>query len=115
MSAGAAAVAAAGTAASSAQATALIYAYLVMTPQQFVNAVNQAGRKPVIVVEVEKDEGIINKRKAYIYALSLGGLMAVTKTSQPLPLPSNVKVIKAEKIILPHPCLTYLNRVENQK
>ncbi len=114
LSAGAGAVAAAGAATYSAQARALIYAYLVMTPQQFINAVNQVERKPVIVVEAERDEGIINKRKAYFYALSFNGLIAVTKTRQPLPLPSNVKVIKAERIILPQPCLAYLNRVENQ-
>ena len=113
MSAGAAAATAAASAAvASSSAHALIYAFLVMTPQQFMNAVNNV-RGDIVVVEVLREEGVIRKSTVRYYAVSLQGLIAVTKSTQPLPLPSHVKVISASNIVLPTAVREALNRIKN--
>ncbi len=114
MSAGAAATAAAGAATASSGAHALIYAFLVMTPQQFMNAVNSV-KENMIVVEVLREEGVIRRSTVYYYAVSLRGLIAVTKSTQPLPLPSHVKVISASNIVLPAAVREALNRVKDSE
>lgn len=112
MSAGAAATAAASAAAASSRAHTLIYAFLVMTPQQFMNAVNSV-KENVIVVEVLREEGVVHKNTVHYYAASLQGLIAVTKSTQPLPLPSHVKVISASNIVLPAAVREALNKVKD--
>ena len=114
MSAGATAAAAGAAAAASSSAHALIYAFLVMTPQQFVNAVNSV-KGEVIVVEVVREEGVIHKSTVHYYAVSLQGLIAVTKSTQPLPLPSHVKVISASRILLPTAVREALNRIKDSE
>ena len=115
MSAGATAAAAAGAAAAaSSSAHALIYAFLVMTPQQFMSAVNSV-KGEVIVVEVVREEGVIHKSTVHYYAVSLQGLIAVTKSTHPIPLPSHVKVIAASNIILPVAVREALNKVRNHE
>lgn len=114
MSAGAMAAAAAGAAAASSSAHALMYVFLVMTPQQFMNAVNSV-KGDIIIVEVVKEEGVIHKNTVHYYAVSLQGLIAVTKSTQPLPLPSHAKVISASNIVLPVTVREALNRIKNSE
>jgi len=103
---------AAAVAAASSSAHALMYAFLVMTPQQFANAVNSV-KGEVIVVEATREEGVIHKDVAYYYAMSLQGLIAVTKSAKPIPLPSNAKVISVSKIVLPAMVREALNKIKN--
>ncbi|GEM_PF-2321421 len=116
MSAGATAAAVAGAAAATTSSSAhtLIYTFLVMTPQQFMNAVNSV-KGEVIVVEVVRKEGVIHKSTAHYYVTSLQGLIAVTKSTQPISLPSHAKVISASDIILPAIVRETLNNIKRSE
>ncbi len=111
MSTGAIIAASTGAAASS-RAHALVHAFLVMTPQQFMNAVNSV-KGDVIIVEVVREEGVIHKSAVHYYVVSLQGIIAVTKSPQPLPLPSHAKIISASNIVLPVAVREALNRIKD--
>ena len=61
-----------------AAAQAFVNGYLVLRPEEFLKLIREFDGKAVVLVV--KEEGILKKRKVYIYAGSFGGLTALTKS-----------------------------------
>ena len=107
MSAGAASGVAGATAAAVASSEALVHGYLIMKPQEFIKLLSK--EENTVVILVVKQAGVLHKKVTYTYAATYGGFTILTKTETPLPLPSDVEIVRAEDLIVPPAVTSRLN------
>ena len=91
--------------------TMFVYGFLIMKPAEFLKIINRLGRDAVVVLAV-KNEGVVRKRKTYIYAAKYGGFTVLTRSEKPLPLRSDVELVVAEHVVLPVAVRSRLNSLK---